>query len=78
MKLFHAAEYLHLAYTALNGLFKEYLSVTMSNTAPNVDADTWNRIKRSDSIKKLPAILYTGKLNDKNLIQTGHEQILLW
>ena len=47
----HAAEYLHLAYTALNDIFKEYLSVTMSNTAPNVDADTWNRINRSDSFK---------------------------
>jgi hypothetical protein len=76
MKLFHAVEYLHLAYTALNDLFKEYLSVTMSNTAPNVDAGTWNRIYWSDSIKNLPIMLYTGKLNNKNLIQTGQKQIL--
>jgi hypothetical protein len=48
----------------------------MSNTAPNVDAGTWNRIYWSDSIKNLPIMLYTGKLNNKNLIQTGHKQIL--
>ena len=58
MKLVRAAEYLHLAYTSLNDLFKEYLSVTMSNTAPNVDADACNRIKLSDSFKKLPIVLY--------------------
>jgi hypothetical protein len=38
VKLFQAAECIHLAYTEFNDLFEEYLSVTMSSTAPNVDA----------------------------------------
>ena len=77
MKLVHAAEFLHLAYTSLNDLFKEYLSVTMSNTAPNVDAVTCNSINLSDSFKNLP-VIHTGKLNNnKNLIQRGHKQILM-
>lgn len=66
MKLVHAAEYLHLAYTSLNDLFKEYLSVTMSNTAPNVDADTCNRINLSGSFKNLPIMLNKNKKSHSN------------
>jgi hypothetical protein len=37
-------ECIHPAYPEFKDLFKEYLSVTMSNTAPNVDADSYNEI----------------------------------
>jgi hypothetical protein len=35
---------IHNTYPEFKDLFKEYLSVTMSNTAPNIDADSYNEI----------------------------------
>jgi len=39
-----SCETIHTPYPEFKDLFKEYLSVTMSNTAPNVDADSYNEI----------------------------------
>jgi hypothetical protein len=39
-----SCEIIHNAYPEFKDLFKEYLSVTMSNTAPNIDADSYNEI----------------------------------
>jgi len=49
VKLFQYVECIHPAYLEFKDSFKEYLSVTMSNTAPNVDAGSYNEINWSDN-----------------------------
>jgi len=57
-----SCETIHTAYPEFKDLFKKYLSVTMSNTAPNVDADSYNEINESDNFRTYQIAYTPGKI----------------